>query len=119
MADTLELREQSIDGVSVVEVIGELDVYHAFRLKELIQKSIANGTRGLVLDLTSTQYIDSSGVGTLIFANSICKKAQMPFRLSNPHGPVLRVIELTKLIGYLPIAGSSQEAIDQIIQPGA
>ena len=37
--------------------------------------------------------------------------------LSNVHGSVKKVIELTKLMGYFPIAGTVDDAIQKITTP--
>ena len=39
------------------------------------------------------------------------KKMNLKFAISNVHGSVKKVIELTKLMGYFPIANSVEEAL--------
>ncbi len=41
---------------------------------------------------------------------------QICIRIANIHGSIKRVVELTKLIGFLPIVGSVEDAVNQLEQ---
>lgn len=114
----MQINTRSHGKTRIVDVSGDLDVYNSFKLKELANKMVSETPAPIIIDLGETGYIDSSGVGVLIFVNSLCKKNSVPFQISRVHGPVRKVIELTKLIGYLPIAESEEEAIRKTEQAG-
>ena len=44
------------------------------------------------------------------------KKMNLKLAISNIHGSVKKVIELTKLMGYFPIANSVEEALLMIAE---
>jgi anti-sigma B factor antagonist len=106
----MEIQVGNRDSIFTVGVSGELDLYHSFKLKEQILKLTSQPVGGIILNLQGTTYIDSSGVGVLILANSVCKTKKIGFKMVHVHGPVRRVIELTKLLGYLPILNTEEEA---------
>lgn len=110
----IEINHVNQSGVHILRVVGELDLYNSYKLKDLVAKLTAGPIRGLILNLDKTSYIDSSGIGVLILTRSLCKNKNLFFRTVHVHGPVRRVIELTKLIGYLPILGTEEEALGEI-----
>lgn len=74
-------------------------------------KMIEKNIKTIVINLEGVDYIDSSGIGALIYISSTVKKKALKLALSNVHGSVKKVIELTKLTGYFPIANSVEEAL--------
>ena len=64
-----------------------------------------------IINLEQVDYIDSSGIGALIYICSTIKKMNLKLSITNIHGSVKKVIELTKLMGYFPIANTVEEAI--------
>ncbi len=110
----IELRIEENHALRIVRVFGEVDLYHSHRLKETITELAAVSRSGILLDLGAVGYIDSSGVGVLIFAKALCGKKGIPLRIINAKGPVLRVLELTKLTSYLPLAESEEVALHEL-----
>ena len=93
----MELKIRKNGEVYIIDVNGEMDLYNSYKLKELVMKMV--------------DYIDSSGIGALIYICSTIKKMNLKLYISNVHGSVKKVIELTKLMGYFPIANSVEEAL--------
>ena len=50
----------------------------------------------------------------MIYICSTVKKMNLKLSIANIHGSVKKVIELTKLMGYFPIANSVEEALLQV-----
>lgn len=107
----MELKIRKNGEVYIVDVNGEMDLYNSYKLKELVMKMIEKGIKTFVINLEQVDYIDSSGIGALIYISSTVKKMSLKLALSNIHGSVKKVIELTKLTGYFPIANSVEEAL--------
>lgn len=107
----MELKIRKNGDVYIVDVNGEMDLYNSYKLKELVMKMIEKGIKTFVINLEQVDYIDSSGIGALIYISSTVKKMSLKLALSNVHGSVKKVIELTKLTGYFPIANSVEEAL--------
>jgi anti-sigma B factor antagonist len=108
----LKLAEES--GCSIIGVDGELDLYNAFKLKELATKVLTTGPKGLIINMASARYVDSSGVGSILYTYALCKNKKVQFFLTDVHGSVRRVIELTKLVGFLPMVQTQQEALARV-----
>ncbi|ADN03156.1 STAS domain-containing protein [Spirochaeta thermophila] len=110
----MKVQTNTKGDVYIVELEGDLDVFSCVTLKQEIDRLFNAGAQKMILNMNKVPYIDSRGVGVLIYTNSLFKKAGRKFFLTHVNGSVRRVIELTKLIGYLPIANSDEEAIQKM-----
>lgn len=107
----MELKIRKNGETYIVDVNGEMDLYNSYKLKELVMKMLEKNVKKFVINLEQVDYIDSSGIGALIFICSTLKKMNLKLSISNVHGSVKKVIELTKLMGYFPISNSVEEAV--------
>ncbi len=98
--------------IYIINVNGEMDLYNSYKLKDLIIKMLDKKVNKFIINLNDVEYIDSSGIGALIFICSTLKKSNLSLYISNIRGSVKKVIELTKLTGYLPLVGTVQEALE-------
>jgi anti-sigma B factor antagonist len=62
----LSLVTRDTEGVAVVAVEGEIDVYTAPRLRDKISDLVGNGCYQLVVDLEAVEFLDSTGLGVLV-----------------------------------------------------
>jgi len=56
------------DGVAVIALSGEADVYTSPRIKQEIVDLLNNGNHKIVVDLSGVEYLDSTGLGVLSVA---------------------------------------------------
>ncbi|HVO38304.1 MAG TPA: STAS domain-containing protein [Spirochaetia bacterium] len=110
----MELKLRKAGTIYVIDVIGEMDLYNAFRLKDLVKKMIDGGVKSYVLNLDQVPYMDSSGIGSLLYVHSELKKRGLPLRIAGVKGSVRKVIELTKLMEYFPIVQDLGTALQQL-----
>ncbi len=110
----MELKMRKSGEIYIIDVDGEMDLYNSYRLKELVMKMLEKDVRLFIINLEQVHYIDSSGIGALIFICSTIKKMNLKLSICNVHGSVRRVIELTKLTGYLPMTSSVEEALQEM-----
>ena len=107
----MELKIRKNGDVYIIDVTGEMDLYNSYKLKELVMKMLEKSVKNFVINLEQVDYIDSSGIGALIYICSTIKKMNLNLAIANIHGSAKKVIELTKLMGYFPIANSIEEAL--------
>ena len=110
----MELKIRKNQEVYIVDITGEMDLYNAYKLKELIAKMLERSVKGIILNMEEVEYIDSSGIGALIYISSTVKKQNVRLFITNMHGSVKKVIELTKLMGFFPITNSLEEALQKL-----
>jgi len=107
----MELKIRKNEDIYIVDVIGEMDLYNSYKLKELIMKMIEKKIEKLIINLEQVEYIDSSGIGALIYITSTIKKMNLRLAMTNVYGSVKKVIELTKLTHFFPISVNIEEAV--------
>lgn len=64
----LSIATREVGEAVVVEVGGEVDVYTAPALDEVLTGVVAEGRSPLVVDLTAVDFLDSTGLGVLVKA---------------------------------------------------
>lgn len=74
-----------------------LDRSNVDELKSKGEASIENSDGSVAVDLSGVGFIDSSGVGGLLFLNNKLPEARRPVRLTGVAPEVLGVLELTRV----------------------
>lgn len=110
----MELKIRKNGENYIIDVNGEMDLYNSYKLKELVMKMLEKKVEHFIINLENVDYIDSSGIGALIYICSTIKKMSLKLVITNIHGSVKKVIELTKLMGYFPIAQTIDEALKRM-----
>jgi len=64
----LKLGHHAKDGIEVIDVQGEIDMYTAPRLRELLIDLVSTGSYQLVVNLDKVRFLDSAGLGVLVGA---------------------------------------------------
>jgi anti-sigma B factor antagonist len=62
----LKLGHCTKDGIEVVDVEGEIDIYTAPRLRELLIDLVGKGSYQLVVNMEKVEFLDSTGLGVLV-----------------------------------------------------
>src|SRR5271154_6371938 len=92
----LETKTQQIGDVTVVEMSGRLHFGNSLSYAEnAINRMIDEGTRKLVIDLVRLDYIDSSGLGMLIFCGGRMEQAGGRMRVAGASSSVVRILEIS------------------------
>jgi anti-sigma B factor antagonist len=60
----LKLGHYSKDGIEVVTVEGEIDIYTAPRLRELLIDLVSKNNYQLIVNLDKVGFLDSTGLGS-------------------------------------------------------
>ena len=102
-----------VSGVPVVTAPGEIDVTNAPGLRSALLEAAAHGHGTLVVDMTRTQFCDSSGLHTLLAAHKRAQAAGGELRLVLPAAPVLRVLAITGVDRIIPNFTSLDQALTQ------
>jgi anti-sigma B factor antagonist len=98
------------DGCVVLSVAGEVDLGTAPRLREQLIGLVADGHRHVVIDLSSTEFLDSTGLGALVAGFKRLRAHNGEMRLVCPVSRIRKVFELTRLDLVLPIFDSLEDA---------
>jgi anti-sigma B factor antagonist len=105
--------DDTADGVVVVVVEGEHDIYTAPTLRERLDEAIARGD-AVVVDLTGATFVDSSVLGALLDARRRALDAGQGFVVcvgEEVEPGVQRILDITGLVPVLPVVSGRPEAI--------
>jgi anti-sigma B factor antagonist len=110
----MDLKIRKNDQIYIIDITGEMDLYNSYKIKELFLKMVEKKIENFIINLNDVEYMDSSGIGALIYITSTVKKMNLKLALTNIRGSVKKVMELTKLTGFFPITGTVEEAVKKV-----
>jgi anti-sigma B factor antagonist len=100
----------SHNNVPVLRIDGKIIGGAANALKREMDKQIAQGRGGLVLDMTKVTLLDSSALGIIIATLQFLKKTDAKLVLLNPQHTVLNVLQVTRLNTILEVYSDEESA---------
>ena len=105
-----ELRLTSASGEdgTRLAVAGDLDITAAQPLDSAVAEALAGGARELLIDLTPTTFVDSTGLAHLLAARRRADAAGVALRVLAPRGSEARVV--IELAGVGSIVGLEEPA---------
>jgi len=107
----MEISSRSNGDIVILDVSGEIDLYNAPEIKDIIGNLIEEKKYNVIINLKEVTYIDSSGIGALISSLSNLKKYQGGLKIINVFASVKKVFELTKLTSFFDIYENEDEAV--------
>jgi anti-sigma B factor antagonist len=111
----MDIRVRFFKKSCIIDVAGEIDLYNAFRLEDTVCSVMEKKVCAFIFNLKRVKYIDSSGVGALLSINAMLTKNALPFRIVAVPPAVMKVMELTRLVGFLPLEKTELEALDSLV----
>ena len=110
----LETAIEEVSNVSVVRVVGEIDIYTAPTFKSAVHKAIDSGARNLVVDLTDVSYMDSSGFGTLLGATKRVRPKGGTISLVGCSEAIERMLRITRLDTIFGVFPTTNDAVSAL-----
>jgi stage II sporulation protein AA (anti-sigma F factor antagonist) len=99
--DACQITTVATDDQVVVVVAGEVDLLTLDAVSSALTEAQAS-RRDLVVDLSATTFMDSSGLHAVLDAFRAQRDAGRSFSLRAPSGAVVRVLEMAGLEHVLP-----------------
>lgn len=104
----LEIEIVERENQSIVNLIGEIDIYTAPQLKDKLLPLSEKEEERIIIDLTHVNYMDSTGLGVFISILKSSKEHQSTFKLINLNKRIERLFTITglhEIIDISPLAG--------------
>jgi anti-anti-sigma factor len=99
----LALLEEKLNSLNATQFKTELVTLHA------------EGVRNMILDLSKVNFVDSSGLSSLLVGNRVCKQANGTFVIAGANDNVMKLIKISQLDSILQIVPTDSEAIDLVL----
>ena len=95
----LEVTATVDEGTATVVVHGDIDSGSGHILTEAFDRQLGGeGVGRIRLDLSSTSFVDSSGLVTLLDLRAAAARVDVPLTLVKPSRAVRRLLELSELV---------------------
>ncbi len=93
----MQVTTENVGAVTVVSCDGRLNLVAAPGIKTTLDQLVADGNTRLVVDLSRTAFIDSSGLGALVAGLKRARQVGGDLRIAGPTAQVRTVLGLTNL----------------------
>ena len=108
----LSLKSRTVDNVVILDMSGSLTVGEAVaQLRQAIQSHTNNGERKFVLNLADVSYIDSAGLGELVWAYTSVRNKGGDVKLLNLTAKAKDLMQMTKLLTVFDTYDSESRAV--------
>jgi anti-anti-sigma factor len=118
MSDLTQVEIEQRDGVVLARLTGELDISVAESTRQKIGDAVPSSARGLVVDMSGLDFMDSSGVSMLFaLARQVGSHRQQLVVVAPAGRPVSRVLQIVEFERAAPVREDVDTAVAVIATP--
>ena len=114
---SLAVERSRVDGYELLAVEGELDIATAPRMIAALNEAFVELSAPLVVDLSSVDFMDSTGLALLMNAYRRVRRRGHGFAIVCPGGPIARVFEIADMVESLNVCPDRVAAERAATQP--
>jgi anti-sigma B factor antagonist len=111
----MQLKSYDKNGITVVEIEGRLDASCASVLKAKFRELSAN-QNNFVMDLSNMDYIDSTGLGSIVSCLKVVSTANGDIKLACLKDKPRMIFEITRAYKIFDIFDDLNAAVESFIQ---
>ena len=109
---SVKLTSRQVGDVTVVDAAGRITLGEGSGLlRSTIKDLVTNGNRNILLNLKDVTYLDSAGLGEILFDYVIVAKQGGELRICSPENTFRNQLEITKLKEALQVFSNESEAL--------
>jgi len=108
----LDIQSRQKEGIAVLDLNGRLAVGAASGLREKVNEEMAQGRNSIILNLKDVDFIDSTGLGTMVICYTTLQKAGGNLKLLHLNRRNIELLLLTKLSTVFQIFADEQDAVN-------
>jgi anti-sigma B factor antagonist len=110
MQKAVEASTRSAGEITIVDLVGHIDLGSSPALRKTLLNSLKT-TKHMAINLGGVNYIDSSGIASLLEVLREAKDSRKKLVLFGVSGTVLQVLELTRLTGVFEIYANEEQVL--------
>jgi anti-sigma B factor antagonist len=107
----VDIKLEKNADVMQVKIIGEVNMNNSNNLREVFKSILKKGETKILIDFDKVDFIDSSGIATLIEMFRDLKKINGRFILCHVNQKILNVLEITKVYKLFGIYDNNEKGI--------
>ncbi len=109
----LEIQRREREGIAILDLNGRLIVGEGCTLlREKVTDEVARGVTSIILNLKDVDFIDSTGLGSMVICYTTLQKAQGKVKLENLNRRNIELLLLTKLSTVFELFNDEQQAVN-------
>jgi anti-sigma B factor antagonist len=93
----MEITIETVDGVTVIRLNGSLDARSVTGLRDRIAVLIADGATRFVVDAAQLRFVDSSGLGALLYLRRFARQGKGDVRIASAGRELLVLLDISGL----------------------
>ncbi len=109
-----EINTTQEQGIAIVKVTGDVDMLTSPSLRDELVPFFDQDIKGIVVELSGVNFMDSSGIATLVEGLQWSRNRERHFVLAGPGQTVMNALSLTKLDAIFTIKPDSRAAFEEI-----
>jgi anti-sigma B factor antagonist len=110
----LRLRTARVeDGIFLIEVEGELDLYSSAELVRTVEQVAQRDVSALVIDLSRTTFIDSTGLGALVAGTKLMRNRGDELHLAGATPATTAALTSAGLSSFFSVSPTVTDAVAQ------
>jgi anti-sigma B factor antagonist len=109
----MEVIEKKQNGICILGLLGRLDSNTSPEFEKKIFEVIEDGTKSLIVDFESLDYISSAGLRVLLKATKELKRSDGKIVLCSMKEYIKEVFEIAGFVSLFPIVSSVGDAVEE------
>ncbi len=110
----LQIGVRTIDGVTILDVVGEVDLYTAPQLEDGLRKAAGAPSPVFAVNLTGVAYLDSTALRVLTDSHKRVRERQGAMVVIAGQPTIQKIFRITGLGTVLHVVASEREAIERL-----
>lgn len=107
----MKINHQDYNNVTVVELGGEFVEEYCKTFQDTMTELVKKQPTGIVLDMSKVPFIDSSGLGMLLWLRDYCHENKSQLKLAGLDNNITKILEITRLDSKLDRYEELSEAV--------
>jgi anti-sigma B factor antagonist len=109
----LDIQRREREGIAILDLNGRLIVGEPCTiLRDKVTEEVAGGVTNIILDLKQVDFIDSTGLGSMVICYTTLQKAKGKLKLQNLNRRNIELLLLTKLSTVFELFNEEQQAVN-------
>ncbi|MDR3120497.1 MAG: STAS domain-containing protein [Clostridiales bacterium] len=97
LSSGLTIKEQERESSVLIEIGGEVDIFTCQELKDTLYQLVERHGKDLILDCTTLNYIDSTGLGVFVAVLKKVRQIDRQITIENLKESILKLFLITNL----------------------
>jgi anti-sigma B factor antagonist len=109
---SLEIKASEREAIAILAMKGRLTVGEASSIREKVTELLGQDRKNVIFDLAQVDYIDSTGLGSMVICFTTIKKAGGALKLVSLNKRNIELLLLTKLHTIFEVFSDEQDAVN-------